>query len=142
MIDGSETLGSLLEDLESPDPRRRNSAALRLRDLAESAVDALFRAAARPENCNHRGTLVHVLSAFNCEDHFPELFDLALHGNYEVQCHALSILQSQSFSVTAQQLREARQALGELREREGLRAEDFGLLREELQSALSRLSTQ
>ncbi len=140
MSDGPDSLDSLLEDLDSPDPRRRDAAALRLRNLAESAVEALFRAIARPENRNHRGTLVHVLSAFNCEDRFSELFGLALHGDYEVQCHALTILQSQSFAVTDQQLREAARALGELREREGMRAEDVDLLRDELQDVLTRLA--
>lgn len=140
MSNGPTSINSLLTDLDSPDPQLRDAAALQLLDLAESAVDALFRASGRPENRNHCGTLVHVLSAYNCGDRFSELFGLALQGNYEVQCHALSILQSQWFSVTARQLREARRTLGELREREGLPAEDVGLLRDELQAVLSRLA--
>lgn len=140
MSDIPDTIDSLLEDLNLPDPRRRNAAARRLRDLAESAVDALLRAAARPENRNHRGTLIHALSAFNWEGRFSELFDLALHGNDEVQCHALSILQGQAFSVTDRQVREAERALADLREREDLSAESAGRLRDELQSVLSRLA--
>jgi hypothetical protein len=133
-----ETLRALLADLDASDPARRDLAALRLRDFALSAVEALFRAVARPANRDHRGTLVHALSAFACRDRFPELFDLALHGNYEVQCHALSLLRAQTFSPSAQQRREAERALAELRERDSLTAEDVEHLRGELTAILAR----
>ena len=139
MSDEFGTLDDLLSALASHDPRRRGDAAHCVQDFAEAVVDALFRAIARPENRNHRGTLVHVLRAFNCESRFTELFDLALHGHFEVQNHSLLILQSQSFAVSAEQLRQAEQALGELRERENLPAEDVELLRDELRFVLSRL---
>ena len=96
MNDELETLDDLLSALASPDPRSRGRAAHRVLDFAEAAVDALFQAIARPENRDHLGTLVYVLCAFNCESRFTELFDLALHGHYEVQNHALSILRGQS----------------------------------------------
>jgi hypothetical protein len=139
MSDEFGTLDDLLSAVASPDPKRRGHAAHRIQDFAEAAVDALFRAIARSENRNHRGTLVFVLRSFNCEDRFTELFDLALHGHYEVQNHALSILQGQSFDVTAEQLRQAEHVLGELRERENLSAEEVELLRGELRCVLSRL---
>lgn len=140
MTDEFRTLDDLLTDIESPDPAQRAQAALRIQDFAEAAVDALFRAIARPENQNHRGTLVFVLGSFRCEDRFSELFDLALHGNFEVQNHALSILFGQSFDVTAEKLRQAEQALGELRAGDHLSAEEVELLRHDLQSVLARLS--
>ncbi len=139
MSDEVGTLDDLLSALASPDPGRRGDAAHRVQAFAEAAVAALFQAIARPENRNHRGTLVYVLRAFNCEARFTELFELALHGNYEVQSHSLSILQYQSFDVTAEQLRHAEHALGALRERENLPAEDVELLRNELRCVLSRL---
>ena len=139
MSDEIETLDDLLSALASPDPRRRGDAAHRVQAFAEAAVDALFQSISRPENRNHRGTLVYVLRAFNCEARFTELFELALHGHYEVQNHSLSILQGQSFDVTAEQIRQAEQALGALRERENLPAEEVELLRDELRCVLSRL---
>ncbi len=134
-----ESFDHILAAIESPDPRRRDHAALHAQELAEALADALFRAIARPEYRHNRGTLVHVLQAFNCEGRFTELFELALNGNYEVQCHALSILQRQSFNVTTEQVRRAEHALNLLREREHLPAEDVELLRAELRCVLSRI---
>jgi len=139
MDDEFEALGDLLTALASLDPRIRGHAAHRVLDFAEAAVDALFQAIARPENRDHIGTLVYVLRAFNCESRFTELFDLALHGHFEVQNHALSILSGQSFDVTAEQLRLAERALDELKARENLPTEDVELLRDDLRLVLSRL---
>jgi len=129
MDDEFEALGDLLTALASLDPRIRGHAAHRVLDFAEAAVDALFQAIARPENRDHIGTLVYVLRAFN----------LALHGHFEVQNHALSILSGQSFDVTAEQLRLAERALDELKARENLPTEDVELLRDDLRLVLSRL---
>ena len=112
MSDKFGTLDDLLSALASADSRRRGAAAHRVQDFAEAAVDTLFRAIARPENRNHRGTLVYVLRVFNCEARFTELFDLALHGHFEVQNHSLSILQAQPFDVTAEQLRPCGASVG------------------------------
>ena len=108
----------LIKALESADPKERDKAALSLRDIAEAAVPALLRAIHEPANKNNRGTLACVLSVFNCSEHFTTLFALAVTGNYEVQCHALSILQQQNFAPTAQELREAEQQLNELQQRQ------------------------
>lgn len=128
---------SLLEPLDSPDPRQRNTAALQLRDFAKAAVAALFRAINRPENHDNRGSLLYALMPFNCSEHFAALFALAMGGNYEVQCHALSILQRQRFSPTFRELREASDSLRELKR--SLAPEDHRqLLRKELREVLER----
>ena len=134
------TLDELLAALASSDPARRYHAAHQLEEHAEASIDALFQAIARPENKNHRGTLVYVLRAFNCENRFTELFQLALHGDYEVQNHALYVLWRQHFVVTAEQLLSAENALRNLREREYLTAGDIKLLRKDLQSVLTRVA--
>ena len=108
----------LLKALESADPEERDKAALCLRDIAATAVPALLRAIHEPANKNNRGTLAYALMVFNCSEHFSELFSLAITGNYEVQCHALSILQEQSFAPTTRELREAEQQLNELQQRQ------------------------
>ena len=140
MSDKYGTLDEILSELASPDPMRRHHAAHRIKDFAEAAVNALFQAIARPDTGGYRGTLVYILRAFRCDSQFTELFDLALNDDYEVQNHALSILQSQSFDVTSEQLHQAEQALDELHERENLSGEDVDLLRKDLRIVLSQLS--
>src|SRR5687767_4571652 len=90
---------SLPDRLRSGVPAQRDRAALELRDLIEDAKAALWQSIQKRSNRNHRGTLVRTLQWFDCSSDFDDLVDLALNGNYEVQCHALRILQVQSFCV-------------------------------------------
>ncbi len=128
----------LLKELQSADPQARNKAALVLRDIAEAAVPALLRAIHEPANENNRGTLVYALGVFNCSEHFSALFSLAVSGNYEVQCHALSILQEQRFAPTTQERREAKQQLNGLQQRQD-NPPDTELLCSELHEVLAQL---
>ena len=85
----------LLQDVQSTDPRTRDLAALDLMDIGdERAIHALWAAIERPENVNHRGTLVYALSAFDPSTHLESLVMLALTGNFEVSLGAVSILDS------------------------------------------------
>lgn len=87
------TVETLIQDLESTSSSIRDKAALDLMDMqAESAVEPLLKAISKPENVNHRGTLVYALTAFNCEQHLEVIVDLALTGNYEVAAGACSII--------------------------------------------------
>jgi len=139
MGDDLGTLDGLLVALGSPDPQRRHAATIRLCDFTDDVVELLFRESGRPENRHYTGSLVYSLRRFKCSKHFDELFAMALHGDFEVQCHALAILQAQVFDVTADQLRDAERALGLLEEHKGLSAESLGLLRGELQEVLAGL---
>lgn len=95
-----DAIDALLLSLESPDAGTRDRAALALMDLEETrAVPGLLRAIARPENVNHRGTLVFALSAFDPRPHLETLVALALTGNAEVSTGALSILREADRSV-------------------------------------------
>lgn len=134
-----QDISAILAALTSLDASQRHRAALRLRDVSRAAVDALIAAALRPENRNHNGTLVYALRFFNCEHLFSELFGLALHGDYEVQCMALEILKDQSFYVTEEQLGTAAKELNELKVRENLPVEGLEALRRELTEVLSRM---
>ncbi|WP_420826960.1 HEAT repeat domain-containing protein [Aquipseudomonas campi] len=97
-------LQSLIQDLESPKSSIRDRAALDLMDIGDdSAIAPLLRAIFRPENVNHRGTLVYALSAFNCEDFLETLVDLALTGNFEVSAGACSIIAESATSAKAVQ---------------------------------------
>jgi HEAT repeat protein len=95
-------LQSLIQDLESSSSSIRDRAALELVDLRnESAVGPLLRAISKPENVNHRGTLVYALGAFNCEAFLEVLVDLALTGNFEVAVGAVGIIEESATSAEA-----------------------------------------
>ncbi|MEW4570595.1 hypothetical protein AB1L88_22255 [Tautonia sp. JC769] len=138
MSDRHETLTALLAALGSSDPRRRNAAALRIQEFAEAAVDELCRQVERPENRENRGTLVHVLGTFNCSSRFAELVRWAGLGGYEVQCHALNIMDTHRFAVTPTQLRDAERVLDELRTRDDMDPNDVEALHDQLREILSR----
>ncbi|MES2934216.1 MAG: hypothetical protein V4805_12105 [Pseudomonadota bacterium] len=94
-----QKLQSLIHDLNSSNSSIRDRAALELMDIRDgSAVGPLLQAIAKPENVNHRGTLVYALSSFNCEPFLEVLVDLVLTGNFEVSTGAFGILES---SVTS-----------------------------------------
>jgi HEAT repeats len=95
-------LQSLIQDLESPSSSVRDKAALDLMDIGnESAVGPLLQAISKPENLNHRGTLVYALGAFNCEPFIEALVDLVLTGNFEVSTGAFGIIQESATSTDA-----------------------------------------
>ncbi|WP_347815429.1 HEAT repeat domain-containing protein [Hahella sp. CR1] len=84
---------ALIRDLASSDASIRDRSALTLMDIGdERAVEPLFRAITKPENINHRGTLVYALSAFNCEAFVEVLVDIVLTGSFEVSITAFSII--------------------------------------------------
>jgi HEAT repeat protein len=95
-------LQSLIHDLEASESAVRDKAALQLMDIGdERAVQPLLQAISKPENINHRGTLVYALGAFDCELFLEPLVDLALSGNFEVSAGALSILEEAATSADA-----------------------------------------
>jgi hypothetical protein len=98
----------LLTLLKSSDRVVRNRAARKLRELSDDrAVEPLLQAIHLAENRDDRGTLVYALRFLDCSGHFSDLFQLALHGNYEVQCKALAILEEQHFVVQPEELTKA-----------------------------------
>lgn len=93
---------SLITDLVSTDPAVRNRAALQLMDIGDPrAVEPLLQAIARPENVNHRGTLVFALGAFDGEPFLETLVDLALTGNFEVSTDAFSAIEASAVTEPA-----------------------------------------
>ena len=89
-----KSIDALLQQVESTDAGVRHAAALELMDRGDArAVPVLWRAINRPENVNHRGTLVHALSAFDQSEHLESLVSLALTGNFEVSMGAFAILE-------------------------------------------------
>ncbi len=90
---------TLLLDLQSLDSAVRNAAALELKEIRDPvAISPLLEAIAKPENVNHRGTLVYALGAFKCLGHLELLVDLVLTGNFEVSWSAFGIIQDFEFT--------------------------------------------
>ncbi len=88
----------LLPLLGSPLAQTRDAVALALRDIADNAaVEPLVAAIRSPATAGHRGTLVYALETHDCSGYFLFVFDLALNDTYEVQNHALTILNAQQF---------------------------------------------
>jgi HEAT repeat protein len=95
-------LHSLIDDLASTEPAVRNRAALQLMDIGDAnAVEPLIRAILKPENVNHRGTLVFALGAFDCGPWLETLVDLALTGNFEVCVGACGIVEQSAVTPAA-----------------------------------------
>ena len=115
---------------------------MRLRDFHDDrAVEPLFQAILDPRNSGNRGTMIYALWDLDCNAHFTDLFQLALHGNYEVQCMALHILQDQEFAADDSELNKASQDL--LAFLENPRPiERVELLIAELQAVLVRLQAR
>lgn len=136
-------VGELLLRLASSEPSVRNRAALDLRDLAESGasipVEPFFTAVADPANRDNRGTLVYALQMMDCSEYFTELFELALHGNFECQNHALTILDEQPMRVAPRLLREAEDTVRAFTPPMNMSGEVTELLRTDLLATLSRL---
>lgn len=98
---------ALLLDLQSSDAAVRDIAALELMEIKDPhAILALIEAIIKPENANHRDTLVYALGGFNCLDHLEVLVDLVVTGNFEVSLCAFNIIEDFDFiAETMQRLR-------------------------------------
>ena len=94
-----KSIEALLQEVESTDPGVRHVAALDLMNRGDArAVPVLWSAINRPENLNHRGTLVYALSAFDQSEHLESLVTLVLTGNFEVSWQAFTILEDSTRS--------------------------------------------
>jgi len=132
----------LISLLKSSDPAVRHGAAMRLSDLRDNrAVEPLFQAIANPANAGYTGTLIYALLDLDCSGHFTDLFDLALHGVYEVQCKALMILEEQDFVIEPAQVAKARENLAAFLANPH-QVEEPELLAKELEAILMRLDAK
>lgn len=77
------------------DVNERNALALRLAEARTPNADAvLARLILRPDLVNHRGTLVHALSYYDCSPRVLLLVKLVISGNFEVAHEALEALET------------------------------------------------
>ncbi len=86
-------INKLLSNLSSEDSGLRDDAAIELMEIGNPiAIGPLIHAILKPENVNHRGTLVYALSDFDCSGHLELLIDLVVTGNFEVSAGAFNII--------------------------------------------------
>jgi hypothetical protein len=96
----------LISLLDSENPALQGTAALGLHDLADNrAMEPLFKAIIKPENAVCNGILTFALTALDCSNKLPQLFDLLFYGNAEVRMSVISILNEQIFEFTRSELR-------------------------------------
>lgn len=89
---------SLLDSTADHDVRNR--AAVALNDFKEQkAVELLIKKINDPKLTNNRGTLVRALQGLDYSEHYELLFDLMLHGNYEVCRNAFDLLKDYFESI-------------------------------------------
>ena len=95
---------SLLES-EKPYIRSRSTWIIKEKKL-QSAVPHLFRNIFKKSNFKSNGTMVHALTVLDCSEHFKELFEIYLYGNYEPKTHANTIINEQELKFTIEELAE------------------------------------
>lgn len=100
-IGGEEVFDFVIPYVNDPNEWLRMNAGMVLQDVVDQrALEPLVRAIKNPEFVANKGTLVFALAELDCSDLFILLVELALSNNFEVQSHALSILDEQTFNVT------------------------------------------
>ena len=99
-----KSIDALILDLESTDSSVRDKAAISLMDIGDKrAVLPLIQAIKKPENSNHRGTLIYALGAFNCLEHIKLLVNLVLTANFEVATGSFQILEKSNLNKEQKQ---------------------------------------
>lgn len=135
-------VGSVTLLLKNKDAQIRNAAALILREMRnDKAVEPLMKAIKNSRDRNNIGTLVYALEVLDCSKWLLALIDLVLHGNYEVQNHALAIIAKQSFKAGPKDICKAR---GMIRKYSKLpnKCEDYQLLIANLEKYLLRIEQE
>lgn len=106
-IGGEEVFQFFLSLLELSVSGMRNSAALKLRAIADSrAVEPLLLAITKKENLNYNGTLVYALQTLDCSRKLKELFEILFYQGYEAKMGAMGVLNEQIFEFDSEELLE------------------------------------
>ena len=125
--------------LYNRNPSVRMTAAAGLRKIIDDkSAKYLARAINHPINRLYRGSFVYALQTQNCKRYFTFIFKLALYGSYEVQNHALLILEKQRFNVTADEHKKAQRMIN-LYPRRKDKCYNYILLLEQLSKYLKNL---
>ncbi len=108
-IGGDEAFNILIPVLNNKNTGIRDAAALSLRAIGNSkAVPYLVKAIRNSKDKKNCGTLVYALEKLDCSKLLLLLVKLALHGSFEVQNHALTILFEQSFKTSRGEIAKAK----------------------------------
>jgi HEAT repeats len=102
-LGGPAVLDFYSQLLQHPDPWRRNSAALGLKQLGDArVVPALLQAIFKPEHRGSNGTIVYALVSFDCADLLEEIMLIIFYQGFEAACTA-NLALDQEFNVTLAQ---------------------------------------
>ena len=94
-----------LLDSEKPYIRSRSSWVIKEKKL-QKAVPHLFRNILKKENFKSNGSMVYALTELDCSEHFKDLFQIYILGNYEPKTHANTIINEQELKFTKKELEE------------------------------------
>lgn len=104
-LGGQDITDFLISLLDQSDSGIRNRAALALEEIRDKrAVEPLLKAINKKENFNFNGTMVFALESLDCSKYLVEIFEILFSQTYESQMSAMSILDTQIFEFTKDDL--------------------------------------
>ena len=102
-IGGDEITDFLISLLKLDNSEIRDRAALALEQIGDNkAVEPLFESIFK--NHNYNGTMVFALESLDCSKHLTDLFKILFSEAYEAKISAMTILNTQIFEFTSQDL--------------------------------------
>lgn len=104
-LGGKEITDFLISLLEKSNLGIRNRAALALEEIRDDrAIEPLLKSINKKENFNFNGTMVFALESLDCSKHLTEIFEILFYQTYESKMGAMSILDTQIFEFTKDDL--------------------------------------
>ncbi len=104
-LGGKDITDFLISLIEQSDSGIRNRAALALEEIRdERALEPLLKSINKKENFNFNGTMVFALESSDCSKHLVEIFEILFYQTYESKMSAMSILDTQIFEFTKNDL--------------------------------------
>jgi hypothetical protein len=107
---GREITDFLISLLENENSGIRDRASLALEEIGDNkALKPLLRAIFNKQNKIHSGTMVFALESLDCSKHLKDIYKILFYFAYECKMGAMSILETQIFDFTKQDLIEIKE---------------------------------
>ena len=104
-LGGKDITDFLISLLEQSNSGIRNRAALALEEIRDDkALKPLLKSIKKKKNFNYNGTMVFALESLDCSKHLIEIFEILFYQTYESKMSAMSILDTQIFEFTKDDL--------------------------------------
>ena len=109
-LGGKEITDFLISLLEQENSEIRNRASLALEEIKDNrALKPLLKAIFKKENFNYTGTMVFALESLDCSKNLKDIFKIMFYQAYECKMSAMTILDTQIFEFTTQDLLEIKE---------------------------------